>query len=209
MPLQGCWVINPGDVGKVPRAGFDLCKLWYVTVSTIIFSFHMPFEGLSGGKDLLHRWDQSRGGPKPEVRTALPAFEYFLRVRGFSPLVNFCQFEVNQLFCSFNKYLSRSIVSNPGVSRVGKTQFLISKKRLLSCVPQNSHPHLSIGPDPREMASISDQRMESPKCLWLNLGDWAWEGMSFRVNSMILESSSISQSKWNGLKTKFKQVSGL
>lgn len=127
MPLQGFWVINPGGVGKVSRAGFDLCRLWYVTTSTIIFSFHTPFEGLSGGKDLLHRWNQSRGGPKPEGRAALPAFEYFLRVRGFSPLVNFCQFEVNQLFCSFNKYLSSSIVSNPGVSRVEKTQFLTSK----------------------------------------------------------------------------------
>ena len=86
MPLQGFWVINPGGVGKVSRAGFDFCRLWYVTTSTIIFSFHTPFEGLSGGKDLLHRWNQSRGGPKPEGRAALPAFEYFLRVRGFSPL---------------------------------------------------------------------------------------------------------------------------
>lgn len=67
MPLQGCWVINPADVGKVSRAGFDPCKLWYVTVSTIIFSFHMPFEGLSGGKDLLHRWDQSREAPSLRV----------------------------------------------------------------------------------------------------------------------------------------------
>ena len=119
MPLQGCWVINPGDVGKVPRAGFDPCKLWYVTVSTIIFSFHMPFEGLSGGKDLLHRWDQSRGGPRPEGRTALPAFEYFLRVRVFSPRLIFVSSRL--ISCSFNKHLSSSIVSNPGVSRVRKT----------------------------------------------------------------------------------------
>lgn len=125
MPLQGCWVINPGDVGKVPRAGFDPCKLWYVTVSTIIFSFHMPFEGLSGGKDLLHRWDQSRGGPRPEGRTALPAFEYFLRVRVFSPRLIFVSSRL--ISCSFNKHLSSSIVSNPGVSRVRKTQFLISE----------------------------------------------------------------------------------
>lgn len=192
MPLQGCWVINPGDAGEVPRAGFEPCKLWYVTVSTIIFSFHMPFEGLSGGKDLLHRWDQSRGGPRPEGGTALPAFEYFLRVRGFSPLVNFCQFEVNQLF--IQQTLIKQCCVQPWGFQGGEDIVSNFKKLLLSCIPQNSHPHLSIGPDPGETA----QQMESPNCLWLNLGDWAWEGMSFCVNSVILESSSISQSKWNG-----------